>query len=411
MAGEFALGCTAEKKKHRIAFPITIMVLTLAYYKYSSYLLIWFKNANWTSLKIEKVLIPIGISFVIFQSISYTVDSFRKDAKDGSFLDCFVYLSFFPKLVSGPIVLWKDFQTQLKNRRSSLEQIEHGIERIIIGYSKKVIIADTLATQISLINAGIANGGVDLFSYWLKVFFFCIQLYYDFDGYSDIAIGLCNIFGFNIKENFNYPYLSTSVSEFWRRWHISLGSWFREYVYIPLGGNRKGNVYINLLIVFLLTGIWHGTGLTFLIWGAVNGISVVIERIIREKNWYKKTPKAVKWVITMGIVFICWMVFMSTDLNDAMYTFKRLLKPLDISVNYTWRYYLSNGSIVCIVIVVLHHIYGIIVNKSNLHNRIPTKTHTALFSCLKRIILLLLFVIDVMFIVNSTFHPFLYFQF
>ena len=252
----------------RIVFPILLLVGILLFYK-SFPLLSKSINGliNTEFISAGELIAPIGLSFVVFESISYVVDIYRKNAEPGTILDCLTFLSLFPKLVSGPIVLWKDFKPQLVNRRVSIEKITSGIDRIIVGYAKKAIIADTFGVQIALINSGIAGTGVDTTTMWLRALLFFFQLYFDFSGYSDIAIGISRIFGFDFKENFNYPYLSKSITEFWKRWHISLGSWFREYVYIPLGGNRKGNVYLHLMIVFLLTGIWHGTGCQFLAWG------------------------------------------------------------------------------------------------------------------------------------------------
>lgn len=267
MAGWMVSPIKEGEKGKRIVAPVVLFIATLAFYKYLTLVIAWINKIIGKELiTIGTLIVPIGLSFVVFESVSYVIDIYRGDAKAGSLLDCFVFLSLFPKLVSGPIVLWKDFKPQIENRRLSLEQVTAGIDRIIIGYAKKAIIADTFGVQIVAINSGIAGTGVDTLTLWMKGILYLFQLYFDFSGYSDIAIGLCNILGFKVKENFNYPYLSKSISEFWRRWHISLGSWFREYVYIPLGGNRK-HVYLNLFVVFMLTGIWHGQGINFLIWG------------------------------------------------------------------------------------------------------------------------------------------------
>lgn len=269
----YAAGCVAKTetkkdKSNRITKYILTLVGILAFYKYITFISDWITSViNEECFDAANIVVPIGLSFVIFSSISYIVDIYRGQADAGSLADCFIYLSFFPKLVAGPIVLWKDFESQLRYRVFSIKQISYGVDRIIIGYAKKAILADTFGYQLALINSSAIDGGVDTLTMWLRGLLFFFQLYFDFSGYSDIAIGLCNIWGFSIKENFNYPYLSMSISEFWRRWHISLGTWFREYVYIPLGGNRQGNVYIHLMIVFLLTGIWHGSSFNYIIWG------------------------------------------------------------------------------------------------------------------------------------------------
>lgn len=315
-----------------------------------------------------------------------------------------MFLSLFPKLVSGPIVLWKDFQSQIIKREITFEKISSGINRVIIGFAKKAIIADTFGTQIHLINDEIASFGVDTPTMWLRSILYFFQLYYDFSGYSDIAIGLCQIFGFSLKENFNYPYISTSVSEFWRRWHVSLGSWFREYVYIPLGGNQKGNVYLHLFIVFLLTGIWHGANWTFFLWGGLNGIFVVLERQIGDKNWYRKVPSVIKWCTTMAIIFFAWILFMSTDIYDACNTYIALFSTTGSeTLNFTWRYYLSRKIELLLIIAGV----GAFPLPKLLRESLDTKFGLAV----QKAGLLVLFIIEILFIVNSTYSPFVYFQF
>ena len=355
----------------------------------------------------SEFLIPIGISFVIFEAISYVVDIYRGDAEAGSLLECLVFLSFFPKLVSGPIVLWKDFRPQLNNRRVKLDEIAEGIDRIIIGLAKKAVIADTLGSRIAAINTGIEYGGVDMGTMWLRALLFFLQLYFDFSGYSDIAIGIGRIFGFRWKENFNYPYLSVSITEFWRRWHISLGTWFREYVYIPLGGNRRGNVYVNLMIVFLLTGIWHGAGWQFLVWGGIHGLFIVIERALRDRTWYKKTPAVIKWAMTTAIVYFAWIFFMSDTVKAGWESIRGMFESTGAKLNFTWRYYLTNRSMLFIGLAIIGHLFGL--------KLIADKTKRMLDSnvggVVKRMLLLLLFAVDIMYVVSSTYSPFLYFQF
>jgi len=310
------LGAMRTKKK--LAIPVLTLVLILVFYKSANFLYDYVDRVigrQWLTAK--TLIVPVGISYFVFAAISCLVDIYREDAEPGSLVQCALFLSFFPKLVSGPIVRWKEFLPQAKERQSEIEDMTAGIDRIIVGLAKKVILADTFAVQISAIDHGIAIGGVDWETQWLKMLLYSLQLYFDFSGYSDIAIGLCRYFGFKIGENFNYPYLSTSITEFWRKWHISLGAWFREYVYIPLGGNRRGNVYIHLMIVFLLTGIWHGNGWTFLIWGCIHGLFVVIERAVSQRRWYKVTPAPVKWAFTMAVVFFAWILFASPNPASA----------------------------------------------------------------------------------------------
>ena len=250
--------------------------------------------------------------------------------------------------------------------------------------------------------------GVDVQTMWLRAVLYFFQLYFDFAGYSDIAIGLCDIFGFSIKENFHYPYLSQSISEFWRRWHISLGAWFREYVYIPMGGNRKGNVYFHLFIVFLLTGIWHGTGIQFWVWGGIHGILVVLERSLRNKRWYQKIPGFIKWGCTVVCVFFAWIVFMSKDLASAVQSIRVMFIPMTTDpVNFTWQFYLSRRIGLFLIIAILGQMTGVDV----INRHIQKLTEKNIGRVVKRVILLSLFIVDILYIVSSTYRPFIYFQF
>lgn len=250
--------------KKWLMLSVSILVAALFFYKYLPSIVT--KLAlNSFSYTFDNLIIPLGISFVIFESISYLSDIYTGAAKPGTFQQTALFILFFPKLIAGPIVQWRDYYPQINNRFVSPERMLTGISRIMLGYSKKAIIADVFGVTIVSIQDGLHSGGADMQTMWLLSLLYFFEIYYDFSGYSDIAIGLSELVGYSFKENFNYPYLSQSVSEFWRRWHISLGSWFREYVYIPMGGSRRGNVYINLFVVFLLTGIWHGANKTFVI--------------------------------------------------------------------------------------------------------------------------------------------------
>ena len=407
IAFTYMAGYLASKGK--ISFSLVCIVGVLLYYKYTSYVVNIINDLCATALiKFEVLLVPIAISFIVFESISYIIDIYKGNAEPGNLIECAIYLSLYPKLVSGPIVLWKDFSSQLKGRRASLFNIVNGIDRIIIGYAKKVIIADTFGAQASLITSRIIIYNADVGSVWLRSLLWFFQLYFDFSGYSDIAIGICSIFGFTVKENFRYPYLSTSISDFWRRWHISLGTWFREYIYIPLGGNRKGNVYCHLIIVFLLTGIWHGAGFRFLVWGGIQAICVVIERAISNKLWYKKIPKFLKWLLTIMIVFFSWIIFMSSGLSSAFENIKFLFYPMTSNaINYTWQYYLSKRIFVLLLVVIFGELFGI----EKINKKVKSLLSTRIGLLLKRMTLILLFVLDILFVVNSSYSPFIYFQF
>lgn len=396
-------------KRAAAAVPVIILTAVLLFFKYTSVISSWInKAAGRGIIRAADIIVPAGVSFIIFGSISYLIDIYRGDAPAGTLLECCTFISMFPKLISGPIVLWKDMRSQLSERKSTAEQTAYGIDRIIVGLAKKAILADTFGTQITSINSGMAGSGADVPTMWLRALLYFFQLYLDFSGYSDIAVGLCSIFGFKVKENFDHPYLSCSVTEFWRRWHISLGTWFREYVYIPLGGNRRGSVGLHLMIVFLLTGIWHGNGLQFLIWGAAHGILVAAERKIRDHEWYKKIPKAVKWVLTTLFVLLAWVLFMSKDLQSAVQTYSGMFIPMSPGgVGLSWRHYLTNRTLLFLVIAAASEI----IAASGLRNKLSRLFDTNAGTIVKRVLLIILFVIDILYIVNSTYSPFIYFRF
>ena len=392
--------------KTKLVLSVGFLIAVLAYCKYMSFALSQLGSLLSKEITARSIIAPAGISFIVFESVSYVVDIYRGDAEAGTFLDELLFLSLFPKILSGPIVLWRDFKPQIENRSVSGDDISSGIDRIIIGFAKKAIIADSLGYQKMLIDG--AAGGIDCPTAWLCALLYFFQIYYDFSGYSDIAIGLCRIFGFDIKENFNFPYISKSVSEFWRRWHISLGSWFREYVYIPMGGNRKGNVYLNLFVVFLLTGIWHGANWTFGVWGIINGLFVVLERYLRDKKWYAKIPDIVKWLFTTAVIFFSWIMFMSPDIGSAMGFYKTMFSATALTPNFTWKYYLTAKTLILLIIAAVGSVMGAFEFSEKAKSFVNgNETATAV----KRVLYLVLFVISILFVVNSTYSPFLYFQF
>lgn len=396
----------SDSRKY-LTFFLILAVGYLFLSKYAVFVLSQIKLLKYFEFTLESILVPIGVSFVIFEAVSYVVDIYR-GAEPGSLLDVMLFLSMFSKIVSGPIVLWKDFVPQVKYRYTDSILVTQGINRIIIGYAKKAIIADTFGAQIQLINNVASASGVDTFTLWIKAILYFFQIYYDFSGYSDIAIGLSNIFGFKFKDNFNFPYISCSVSEFWRRWHISLGTWFREYVYIPLGGNRKGNVYFHLLVVFLLTGIWHGANWTFVVWGILNGVFVVIERFIRDKQWYRSIPLFVKWFFTICIIFFEWIIFSSSSMADAVLMICQMFTFTGINtLNFTWKYFLSKKIVILLSIAAIGSVFDALPIKE----KIEGLSSTSWGSVIRYILYIMLFVISILFVVNSSYSPFLYFQF
>lgn len=356
------------------------------------------------------IMAPLGISFITFSALSYLMDIYRRDAKAGNFIDAALYLSFFPKVISGPIELWKNFSVQITRKIPDTEQVMQSINRIAIGMAKKVILADNFGSIISNIQSNVTTG-IDGWTAWGGALLYMLQIYYDFAGYSDIAIGLSGLFGFRLKENFNFPYISKSITEFWRRWHISLGTWFREYLYIPLGGNRKGTIKTlrNLFIVFLFTGIWHGAGWNYILWGVINGLCVVFERCVRDKKWYVKIPGAVKWFVTMFIVFISWEIFRLPYLSDIKQYLGIMLGQVNFEyIDLTCLYFFDKRAVILMAIGIIGAtLLGSKYCKKaeEMVNRKP-----ALY-IVQELGVFLLGIIVVLCMVNSTYSPFLYFQY
>lgn len=406
----YMIGLT--KKRRLLVVGVILNIVILIYYKYMGMILSglqgFFKSAN---PDILQILAPVGISFIIFHAISYLMDLYQGNAEPSrSFINFALYISFFPKLIQGPIVKYKDMRRELEERTITIEKVSYGIERFIIGLAKKVLIADILAKTVGTIY-GMLPSGMDVGTAWIGTILFTLQIYFDFSGYSDMAIGLAKIFGFDFAENFNFPYRSKSISEFWRRWHISLGAWFREYLYFPLGGNRRGNVYLNLFIVFMVTGIWHGAAMIYLLWGAAHGICVVVERYLQKTNFYKKIPSVLKWAVTMFIVNIGWICFKVGTVEEFWQYLKYMfgLGGNISGVSYTYQYFLSVRTVSIIIVAVL----GILI----LGNEKIKKTlqaymeQSVMINVIKYVALLVLLIICYCAIVSSTYSPFLYFQY
>ena len=337
--------------------------------------------------------------------MSYIIDIYRNDGKvNKNPFSVALYISLFPQLVAGPIIKYKTIDDQIRNRKESLEFFSYGINRFVIGLAKKVIIADILAGMADNI-FNLYYSGIDMPTAWIGAICYTFQIYYDFSGYSDMAIGLGYMFGFEFMENFNYPYISKSITEFWRRWHISLSTWFKEYLYIPLGGNRRGNIYFNLFVVFLVTGIWHGAAWTFILWGLWHGFFILIERAIRNKEWYINVPRTIKYIVTMLIVILGWVLFRADNLEQAIGFIKTMFgfsKAIDITFEYS--YFINKKLVFWIVISILG---AVPFANNNLKKYKKSKN----FEVLSTIIISLLFIISIIFVVNSTYSPFIYFQF
>ncbi|MBO5274094.1 MAG: MBOAT family protein [Clostridia bacterium] len=293
-----------------------VLVISLIY---NLGLLFFFKYFNFVTGNVfEYIALPIGISFFTFQIMSYTIDVYLKNCKpQKNLFDLGLYISLFPQLIAGPIVRYIDVNDELACRDYNLDKIFRGVSRFIMGLAKKVLVSNTVALLADTIFA--IDRGLNSATAWLGIIAYALQIYYDFSGYSDMAIGLGHMLGFNFLENFNYPYISKSVQEFWRRWHISLSTWFRDYLYIPLGGNRKGKVrtYVNLLIVFFCTGLWHGASFNFIVWGLFYGFFLILERLFLGKL-LQKIPAFIGHFYTLIVALVGWVFFRADDLEHAI---------------------------------------------------------------------------------------------
>ncbi len=299
-----------DKRKSRAAAAgmIAVSVGCILFFKYFNFFVGSVENIIGRDFAIAEIALPIGISFYTFQILSYVIDIYRGEvAAQRNLFDFLLYVTFFPQLIAGPIVRYKTIEREIEGRRERRGDFTGGFRRFAAGLAKKVLIANNVAIAADYI-FGVKGAGTS--ALWLAALCYTLQIYFDFSGYSDMAIGIGRMFGFHFAENFNYPYISCSITEFWRRWHISLSSWFRDYVYIPLGGNRVGKVrhMANILIVWALTGFWHGASWNFILWGLYYGVLLLIEKYAL-KNTLKRLPKAAGWIYTAFLVMIGWVIF------------------------------------------------------------------------------------------------------
>lgn len=316
----YLFGRILYEHKNRMVLGVAVVLnlMLLVVYKYAGFIVETINYIPGVNIPVPSIVMPIGISFFTFQAISYIVDVYRgKVENKAGFFDVLLYISLFPQLIAGPIVQYRTVADQIKNRVVTVDRFASGIRRFVIGLSKKMLIANTMGYAADKIFA-LETGLIDMPLGWIGAICYTLQIYFDFSGYSDMAVGLGHILGFDFPENFHYPYAAAGIREFWRRWHMSLTGWFREYLYIPLGGNRKGKgrQILNNMIVFLCTGIWHGANLTFLVWGAFHGILMSVETLFYKKD--KPVRKAfvpVKWLYTMLAIIIGFVIFRADTLN------------------------------------------------------------------------------------------------
>jgi alginate O-acetyltransferase complex protein AlgI len=404
----------AEKSRFKnlaLGTGIAINLLLLAYYKYFNFL-----TENISILKTEsEVHLPLGISFFTFQAISYLFDVYRKEAKiEKNIINLALYISMFPQLIAGPIVRFKTVALQINNRVSSLDNISKGARIFIIGLAQKALIANTVAIPADAIFS-LNEATLTTATAWLGAFCYSFQIYFDFAGYSNMAIGLGLIMGFTFPKNFNYPYISQSITEFWRRWHMSLSSWFRDYLYIPLGGNRVSSLrtYINLMIVFLLCGLWHGAAWTFIIWGAYHGLFLILERA-GLNNLLQKLPQLVRHSYTLFVVLIGWIIFRANDLEHLIYFIKTFFGlGQGQTLEFVYYSYLSNSLLTTLVIGTLFSmpLFIFINNKIKLYKTTQQKIRVYSSLIIFEVFYILILLLSILNVGSGSYNPFIYFRF
>lgn len=390
---------------------IVINLGILCFFKYSDFLIGSINGLLGCSIPLLELPLPIGISFYTFQTMSYTIDCYRGEAKvQKNILDFGVYVTMFPQLIAGPIVKYRDVQQQLHERKADIHGISYGCRRFAVGLAKKVL----LANNLGLLWTEISGGSLEyttVLGAWLGVVAFAFQIYFDFSGYSDMAIGLGAVLGFHFPENFRYPYMASSVTDFWRRWHISLSSWFREYVYIPLGGNRKGfpRQMLNILVVWMLTGIWHGAGWNFLLWGLWFALWLILEKLVL-RSVFKALPKMVGRLYTWLVVLVSWVFFAIEDGSSAL---------AYLQVMFGWHaaglydnqtlFILLEYSVLLVIAVIAAAPLGHLLAERLYQS--PRSTAIAVRRVLEKLIPSLLLLASIAYIVEASYNPFLYFRF
>lgn len=398
---------------------VIINILLLVIFKYTGFII---ENVNYllegTGVEIPMVHIklPVGISFYTFHCMSYLIDVYRRQHKpQKSYTDLALYVCLFPQLVAGPIVRYKDVATQLRERTIGSKKFGEGLQRFIIGLGKKVIIANSLGACADQV-FGLNPLELSTPASWFAIICYSLQLYFDFSAYSDMALGLGKMLGFTFLENFNFPYKSKSIREFWQRWHISLSNWFRDYLYIPLGGNRvsAGRVYLNLFIVFFLTGLWHGATWNFVIWGLLHGFFMIIERVGFGKT-LERAPAALQHFYTLFVVVVIWVFFRADDLHIAtgflqsMFGFGHSgVLTIDMFLNRDVAFAFIAGSIMCV------DGFNFMLRKAVrlcLSSGINAKVFKTGFRNLKSIFLILIFIYSALTVAAGSYNPFIYFRF
>lgn len=416
LAGLFVSG-----RKSVLCTAVVVNLGILGVFKYLTFLVRTVDQLPDVAIPVPSIILPVGISFFTFQGLSYVVDVYRNERlKSTRFQDVLLYIALFPQLVAGPIVRYEDVAGEIQSRRYTLEQLANGLRRFIIGLSKKLLIADVCGSVVTLIYSA-ERSVLDSRTAWLAAVCYLLQIYFDFSGYSDMAIGLGLCFGFHFKENFNYPYISASIQEFWRRWHISLSTWFREYLYIPLGGNRKGKAktYRNKLIVFFCTGLWHGANWTFIVWGLWHGFFIVAEDVVKKLFRIEKHGKGgrnpvmavLKHLYTLLVVLIGFVIFRADNIEQAASMIRAMFSGISASA--------QTGLLLAQCLTPLT-MFALLLGLVGSTPILPMVCHKAerqtgsARTCLRVInyaAVLVLLLVDILHLSAASYVPFIYFQF
>ena len=401
-----------KHKKAVLVFAVVLNLLILGFFKYYGFAVGSVNKAFGLSIPIRDIALPIGISFYTFQALSYVIDLYRgKFPAQRNFISFACYITMFPQLIAGPIVRYEEIEKQLGERKLTLARFGKGALRFIFGLGKKVLLANLAGALFDEVHALPA---LSFATSWVGALAYTFQIYFDFSGYSDMAIGLGDMLGFHFSENFNYPYAACSVTDFWRRWHISLGTWFREYVYIPLGGNRVkwARHILNVMIVWFLTGLWHGAGWTFIVWGLFYGVLLIFEKYVLNKL---KIPKAVRWILTMLAVIIGWVIFSADDLAGAGRMLASMSGVPAIAAAIRGEanaqalfsgnamYFLTTGGILLAIEAIFSGPWMGAIQKS-FKKYVPGRVVITLFA-------VALLVLSIAFLATENYNPFLYFRF
>ena len=391
-----------------IALDVTFNLAILFVFKYLTFTGNILDSIFGANLPIPNIALPIGISFFTFQAMSYVIDVYRQKGEvQTNILYVGLYISFFPQLIAGPIVRYETIADQIKNRKETLNDFFDGFARFVVGLSKKVLLANSFAILADQSFEAVKNGdSISVMFGWLGAIAYTMQIFFDFSGYSDMAIGLGRMFGFHFLENFDYPYISTSITEFWRRWHMSLGTWFRDYLYFPLGGSRcsKGRNILNLFVVWFLTGLWHGANFTFIIWGLMYFVLLVVEKLT---GLHKKTGKILivfKWLYTILFVVLGWVIFRADSIGDAMNYLGSMfgLTGNVFSDGMFTGWFTQNIILLAIGVVLCTPIFRVISQKTK-NNNVVGFAKAGGLSCL--------LILSVASLVSSSYNPFIYFNF